>query len=372
MNPSVSIVRCKEYDRDLVQRTVRQSVDLLGGIAAFIRPGSKVLVKPNLLMAKPPESGITTHPEVVRALVKILKEIGCEIFLGDGPSVWGSKPENVDDVYDKTGMRSLAEEEGINLVKFTRHRWRDKFSLTTWLDDCDYLISMPKFKSHCFTTLTGAVKNLYGLLSESSKTEVHKKYITPVVFSGILADIYTCAKPALTIVDGIVAMEGDGPGSGGKLRNSGVLIAGSDCVAIDSILASIMGLKPNDILTIKEASLRGLGVSDIAAIRICGEELKDVTGKRFRLPVTSISNMIPGPLLEVLKKLIRSYPKFNYAKCISCGVCIEVCPQKVIAMKAKRPVIDYSKCIRCFCCHESCPNSAIGIKKSLFSKIIGI
>jgi len=371
MNPSVSIVRCKEYDPELVQRAVKRSVDLLGGISVFIRPGSKVLVKPNLLLAQPPEAGVTTHPEVVRAIVKILKEIECGVFLGDGPNVWGGKPENVDDVYDKTGMRALAQQEGINLVKFSRHRWRDKFSLTTWLDDCDYLVSIPKFKTHCFTTLTGAVKNLYGLLSGPSKTEVHKKYITPVVFSGILTEIYSCVRPAFTIVDGIVAMEGDGP-SGGKLRNSGVLISGPDCVAIDSILALIMGLKPNDISTIKEASRRGLGISDTASIRTYGEKLEDVIGKRFKLPATSIGNMIPGPLLEILKKFIRSYLEFNYAKCTACGVCIEVCPQKIISLKTGRPVIDNSKCINCFCCHESCPSSAIDIKKGLLSKILGI
>lgn len=372
MNSSVSIISCKEYDSAQVQVAVRKAVDLLGGISVFIRPGSKVLVKPNLLLAQPPEVGVTTHPEVVRAVVKILKEIGCEVFLGDGPGVWGNKPENVDQVYDNTGMRALAQQEGINLVKFSRHRWRDKFTLTTWLDECDYLVSIPKFKTHCFTTLTGAVKNLYGLLSGPSKTEVHKKYISPSVFAGVLAEIYACSRPAFTIIDGIVAMEGDGPGTGGKLRNSGVLIAGCDCVAIDSILALIMGLKPNDILSTKETSLRGLGVSDIASIRTYGEKLEDVVGKRFKLPATSISKMIPAPLLEILKKFIRSYPKFDYAKCTACGVCIEVCPQKIISLKTGRPVIDCSKCIHCFCCQESCPNGAIKIKKSLLSKIIGL
>jgi len=372
MNSSVAIARCDNYDPAQVSAAVKRAVDLTGGIGAFVRPGSKVLVKPNLLMAQPPEAGITTHPEVVRAVVRLLKELGCKIFIGDGPSVWGSKPENVDDVYDKSGIRTLAREEGINLVKFSRHRWREKFPLSCWLDDCDYLVSIPKFKTHCFTILTGAIKNLYGLVSGPSKTELHKQYITPVGFAGILADIYAVVRPALTIVDGIMAMEGDGPGTGGKLRNSGVLIAGNDCVAIDSILALIMGLKPDDILSTKEASGRDLGVSDIASIRIHGEKLADVTGKHFMLPTGSVARIIPQVILGIFKRFIRSHPKINYNNCADCRICIEVCPQDIIKVKAGRPVIDYSGCVHCFCCQESCPNAAIKIKKSFLAKLIGL
>ncbi|TRZ95453.1 DUF362 domain-containing protein [bacterium] len=372
MSPSVAIVRCNNYDPAQVLAAMKRVMDLSGGISAFIRPQSKVLVKPNLLMAQPPEAGITTHPEVVRAVVQILKEIGCEVFIGDGPSVWGSKPENVDEVYDKTGIRALAQEEGVDLVKFTRHRWREKFPLTTWLDECDYLVSIPKFKTHCFTILTGAIKNLYGLVSGPSKTELHKKYITPADFAGIITDIYAVVRPALTIVDGIVAMEGDGPGTGGKLRNSGVLIAGNDCVAIDSILALIMGLKPNDILTIKEASGRNLGVSDIASIQIHGEKLAALIGKHFKLPTGSLSRIIPKAILEIIKRLIRSHPEINYNNCADCRICIEVCPQGIIKVKAGRPVIDYSGCTNCFCCLESCPNAAIKIKKSFLAKLLGL
>jgi uncharacterized protein (DUF362 family)/Pyruvate/2-oxoacid:ferredoxin oxidoreductase delta subunit len=372
MSPSVAIVKCNNYDSAQVFSAIKRVVDLAGGITAFIRPQSKVLVKPNLLMAQLPEAGITTHPEVVRAVVKILKEIGCEVFIGDGPSVWGSKPENVDEVYEKSGIKALAQEEGVNLVKFSRHRWREKFPLTTWLDECNYLVSIPKFKTHCFTVLTGAIKNLYGLVSGSAKTELHKKYITQAGFAGILVDIYALVRPALTIVDAIVAMEGEGPGTGGKLRNSGVLIAGNDGVAIDSVLALMMGVKPNDILTIKEASKRNLGVADIASILILGEKLADLTGKHFKLPRGSVSKIIPQAILEIFKRFIRSHPQISYNNCADCRICIEICPQEIIKVKAGRPVIDYSGCVHCFCCQESCPNAAIKIKKSFLARLLGL
>jgi len=293
MNAKVSIVKCNSYAPSLVQGKVRDAVSLIGGISGFIRPGAKVLVKPNLLMAKEPESGIDTHPEVVRAVVKILKDINCKIFLGDGPSVWGSQAENVDNVYARSGIKKISEEEGVELVKFENKRWREKFPLTTWLDNCDYLVNVPKFKTHNLTLLTGAIKNLFGLVWGTHKTELHKNYFEISDFTKILVDIFEEAKPALTIVDGIVALEGDGPATSGKPRQTGLVLASSDCVALDSIMAAIMGLKPLDITTTKEAAKRGLGVSDLSAIAILGEKLENIKGRPFILPSTASKIKIP-------------------------------------------------------------------------------
>ncbi len=372
MNSKISIVRCKSYEPALVFAAAKKAIDLIGGIASFVKPQSKVLVKPNLLMAKEPEFGIDTHPEVVRAVVRILKGINCKIFLGDGPSVWGNQIENVDEVYEKSGMKKVSQEEGIELVEFDKRRWRGKFPLTTWLDECDYLVSVPKFKTHDFTILTGAIKNLFGLVPGTYKTELHKNYSAPEDFAKILVDIYAETKPALTIVDGIVAMEGDGPATGGKARNTGLLFAGFDCVALDSILALMMGLLPQDILTTKEAAERGLGISDTNAIQVLGERLEEVIEVPFKLPGTSLKRKIPRPIIEIAKKLIRFYPKVDHHNCILCGACVDACPNKVISIKLKRVVIDYAKCISCFCCQEACPASAIKVKKSLLAKIIGL
>lgn len=372
MNSQISIVKCKSYEPGLVQEATRRAIDLIGGITNFIKPQTKVLVKPNLLMAKEPESGIDTHPEVVRAAVRILKEINCQIYIGDGPSVWGGYAKDVDEVYEKSGIKQIAEEEGISLVKFDKRRWRGKFPLTTWLDECDFLISIAKFKTHDLMTLTAAVKNIFGLIPGTYKTELHKMYFEAGDFAKILVDIYQEARPALTIVDGIVAMEGDGPGSGGKLRNTGLLLAGNDAVALDSILALIMGLKPQDILSTKEAAQRGLGVCDIQSISIKGERLEDVIASSFRLPSTSLKTKIPRPIVEILKKFIRFYPVVQQNNCILCSACIQACPNKIISIKNKRIIFDYSGCIACFCCQEACPASAIKVKKSILAKMMGL
>jgi uncharacterized protein (DUF362 family)/NAD-dependent dihydropyrimidine dehydrogenase PreA subunit len=373
MGSTVAVVKGKDYSPGVVEQATRQAINLLGGIERFIRPGSRVLLKPNLLMAKEPSAGITTHPEVIRAIAKILKTINCQLFIGDGPSVWGNQIENVDEVYQRTGVKEVAQEQGIQIVKFEKSRWRGNFPLTTWLDDCDCFISIPKFKTHDFTILTAAVKNLFGLVPGIHKTELHKKYSTKEGFARTLVDIYQQAKPVLTVVDGIVAMEGDGPASGGKLRDDvGLLLAGSDCVAIDSILALIMGIKPSDILTNKEAAQRELGTADIRSINILGERLEDVRVEPFKLPATSIIHRLPQPIINSVKGLIRFYPKIIQYNCDLCSACIRACPEKIINIKNKHIVIDYSRCIYCFCCQEACPNAAITIKRSLFAKLLGL
>ncbi len=370
---NVSIIKCRSYDSDLVQEAVRKAIDLIGGILNFIKPQSTVLVKPNLLMAKEPEFGIDTHPEVVRAVIKILKEINCKIFVGDGPSVWGRQIENLDDeVYVRSGIKRICGEEAVALVKFDKKRMREKFPLTTWLDTCDYLVNIPKFKTHDLTLLTGAIKNLFGLVSGTFKTELHKNYFDQNEFSKILVDIYQEAKPALTVVDGIVAMEGGGPATSGKLRNLNLLLAGSDCVALDSVMAQIMGVRPLDVLTTKEAAKRGLGVADIKSISIAGERLEEVIGEPFLLPTTSIKKKLPKPIVNLAKKLIKYYPCVERDNCIQCAACIDACPNKAIRMKDKHIAFDYSKCIACFCCQEACPASAIKVKKSFFAKLIGL
>jgi uncharacterized protein (DUF362 family)/ferredoxin-like protein FixX len=372
MNSKISIVKCKDYTPVLVQEATGKAIDLIGGISNFIKPQSRVLVKPNLLMAKPPEFGIDTHPEVVRSVIKILKEINCSILVGDGPSVWGNQIKNVDEVYRRSGIEGVCEEERVTLVKFDKRRWRKKFPLTTVLDECDYLVSLPKFKTHDFTILTAAIKNLFGLVSGTYKTELHKKYSYPASFADILVDIYEEARPVLNIIDAIIAMEGDGPGTGGKLRNTGLLLAGADAVALDSVLALIMGLAPCDILSTKIASERGLGVADINSIQILGEKLEEVIGGPFKLPSTSITHRLPRPVIELAKKLIRFYPKLNHKNCILCEACIKACPSKVISIKSNGIVIDYSGCISCFCCQEACPSNAIKVKKSVLAKLVGL
>jgi uncharacterized protein (DUF362 family)/NAD-dependent dihydropyrimidine dehydrogenase PreA subunit len=373
MNSQVSIIKCRDYNPELVLGSVKRAIDLLGGITDFVKPRSKVLVKPNLLMAKGPESGIVTHPEVLRAVIIVLKEINCKILVGDGPSVWGNQIEDVTDVYRLSGVSKICEEEGVELVRFDKRRMRKKFPLTTYLDECDHLVSIPKFKTHEFTLLSGAIKNLFGLVSGTFKTELHKNYFDLRDFSRILVDILEEVRPSLTIVDGIVALEGDGPATSGKVRELGLILAGRDCVAIDVVMAKIMNIKPFDVLSTKDAAARGLGAGDINFIEILGEKLSDVIEELFLLPSSStIRKKVPKPIIALVKKFVRYYPEAVPSKCIRCAACIKICPNKCITMKKNGVYFDYKECIACFCCQEVCPEAAIRVKKSFLAKIIGL
>ncbi len=373
MKSKVSIIRCPDYDSGKVEKSLRQAIELLGGIKGFIKPASRVLLKPNLLMAKEPHYGITTHPEVVRAVARILKEINCRLILGDGPSVWGGYIEDVGQVYQRTGMKQVCAEEGIQLVNFDKRRMREKFPLAARLDECDYVVNLPKLKTHDFTVMTAAIKNLFGLVPGTFKTELHKNYFQPDDFAAILVDIFQEVRPAITVVDAVTALEGEGPGTSGEPTQTGLIMASCDCVALDSVSAVLLGLKPDDILSTREAARRGLGVSDLNAIEILGESLSSLRGRGFKLPPTgSLIRKIPRPLINLARKLIKYYPACLREKCIKCGACVKICPGKAIKMVEQGIIFDYSKCIACFCCEETCPQAAIHLKKSLLAKAIGL
>ncbi len=372
-NTKVAIVKCNSYQGKIVEQAIRNTLSLLGGITCFVKPQSRVLLKPNLLMSKEPEYGITTHPEVVRAVIHVLKEINCKIVIGDGPSVWGKFLENLDEVYSITGIRKVCQEEGVQLISFDKRRMRNKFPLTVALDECDYLINLPKFKTHEFTLISGAIKNLFGLVSGTYKTELHKNYFQPSEFAKILVDIYEEAHPALTIIDGILAMEGDGPATSGKTRNLNLLLGGSDCVALDTVMAKIMGITDSEVLSTKEAALRGLGQSQLGKIKIEGQDLEKLNIRPFILPKAWLKIVnLPKSIQGLIKALIKYYPYSLASKCSRCGHCVGVCPSKCITLLKDGIRFDYSKCIACFCCQESCPEAAISVKKSILAKLIGL
>ena len=186
-------------------------------------------------------------------------------------------------------------------------------------------------------------------------------------------DIYQEVKPALTIIDGILAMEGDGPATGGKTRQLNLLLAGSDCVALDTVMAKIMGINHYEVLTTKEAALRGLGENKINRIKIEGEDIDKLNIRPFILPKNSVKlTSLPPLLKKIFKSLIRYYPYSLRLKCTRCGHCLKVCPKSCIYLKKSGIKFDYNKCIACFCCQEACPAAAISVKKSMLAKFIGL
>lgn len=371
----VSIAKCRDYGRQAVNAALLKSVALLGGISSFVKPHSRVLVKPNLLMAKTfEEYAVCTHPEVIRAVVRMLKDAGSKVVIGDGPAAWGGHCDKVREVYEVTGVAAIAREEGVGLDDFAKNKWRGKFPLAAILDNVDHVISVPKFKTHSLTVLTAAVKNLYGLLKSSYKTKFHSDFFDPEEFAGVLVDIYEQVRPVLTIVDGIIAQEGNGPGTGGSRKEAGILVSSADAVALDSVLAFIMGIQPHDVPSTRIAAERKLGVMSIRDIEVLGDSLDSVAISPFELADSTVINFLPRPLSRIIGRLISFRPQVIKEKCRKCSSCIKGCPEGVMyyGKNGSRIIIDYKKCIRCFCCQEICPWEAIRTRKSWLARMIGL
>jgi uncharacterized protein (DUF362 family) len=362
----VSLAKCGNYDPDKVFDAVKKCVGLVGGIEVFVRKGTRVLVKPNLLSAREPAEAVDTHPEVVRAVVRLVKEAGGVPLIGDSPGGYGS---NIEEIFDKSGMRAMAREEGVELVRFTASKFVDGIPFTRYLFDCDSIISVPKLKTHGITVLTAGIKNMYGTVTGLYKAECHSKAPGCEDFAKVIAKVYSIAKPHLTVLDGIVAMEGDGPAAG-KTRGMNLIMASADAVAMDAVIAAIVGLEPFDILVTKEASRMGLGEADLGKIEIAGDNIGGFIAADFKLPQTTALKLIPKSMMNGIAGLIKFKPYIDIDICTRCNLCKITCPVSAIEIERDRCKIDYKKCIRCMCCHEVCPYKAISIKRNILTKLV--
>jgi uncharacterized protein (DUF362 family)/Pyruvate/2-oxoacid:ferredoxin oxidoreductase delta subunit len=362
----VAIIRCGNYDTSRVYDAVKRGLDLLGGISAYIRPGMKVLLKPNLLSERAPEDGVDTHPEVVRAVARLVKGAGAIPYIGDSPGGYG---ENIKEVFERSGMKRIADEEGLELKRFTASKFVDGIPISRQIFDSDRVISIPKFKTHSITVLTAAIKNMFGAVVGLYKAECHSRAPREEDLAGIMAKVYSIARPHLTILDGIVAMEGDGPSSG-SLRSMNFIMAGDDALAIDSCLARIMGVEPLDILVTKKAYEAKLGEADMSKIEVMGDGLDSFVAEDFKLPQTTPLKFLPKSIITIIASLIRFKPHIDSRICKRCNLCKIACPVSCIEIGPKSCKIDYKICSRCLCCHEVCPYRAISIKRNFLAKIV--
>ena len=362
----VAISRCEDYDGTNVAEAVKKAISFLGGIGSFVRPGMKVLLKPNMLSPHPPEDAVTTHPEVIRAVVRLVKEAGAVVSLGDAPGGYG---HNIDEILEKSGIRKVVEEEGVEVKKFTLSKLVEGIPISRHVLESDLVISMPKFKTHSITVITAAVKNMFGAVVGLYKAECHSRAPREEDFSKIMAKVFSIVKPQLTIVDGVMGMEGDGPASG-IVRKMNLIMAGADAVAIDACIAKIIGLEPLDVIVTKEAYKAGLGEADLAYIETVGDDINDFIVKDFKLPQTTPLKFMPKSVVSSVMSLIRFKPFIDTGLCKRCNLCKVTCPVDCITIEKDNCAIDYNKCIRCLCCHEVCPYKAISIKRNMLTKMI--
>jgi len=380
----VSILKCEDYDQEKVDKVVRESVELIGGLGDIIHPKDKVLLKVNMLNADPPEKAVTTHPAIVKAAIRLVKRAGGVPFVGDASGV-AYTHKDAEIAWQKTGLKKAAEEEGAEVINFRevkeinnpKNRKVPTLHIAKEVLDADVVISLPKLKTHSFALFTGAIKNLYGTIPGFRKKELHAKVPKPKDFAELVVDILSVVYPKLSIMDGIVGMEGNGPAAGPP-RKIGVILASRDPVAVDAVASSIIGYHPFDIDIIKAAYRRGLGEARLERIDIRGASLDEVRIEDFELisNINTLLNRLPGFVLAIGKLLapyfLKVEPEVNREKCKGCQVCVKHCPTEAMRLASSYAKIDKKKCIKCFCCQEFCPHRAVEIKYNWLAKRLKI
>jgi len=374
----VVLVKCDDYQENKVVEAVKKGFPLLSELTQLIKPRDRILLKVNMLRAAKPEEAVTTHPQVLKAIIHILQDLRAIPFIGDSPGNYMESPQRA---WEVTGFQEVARQTGAKIVsleksgilekEYPEGRWIKKFHFSSPVFDYKMIINLPKLKTHNLTLFTGAIKNMLGTISGFHKARYHVAAPRPENFAEILVDIYSQVVPSLTVMDAIVGMEGNGP-SAGNPRKIGALLFSFDGVALDAVASALIGYHPLEIDTTRIAAERGIGVAHWEEIKILGSAWEELLVENFQLIKTPyrILQSIPSFLNPVLRRLAtfttRIYPFPIKDKCTSCEVCLQNCPVEAIRMHQGFPVIEYPKCIRCYCCSELCPYRAIEFRRRWF------
>lgn len=370
MNSTVALQLCKEYDFDKVYASVKQLFEL---VPPPDFKGKTVLLKPNILYPKKPETAVCTHPVVVGAVVKAFIEGGAgRVMVGESPAI-----ANPTSAAKSIGMYDQVINNGGEWVEFKEHTVVKceqgvvvkQFNFASQILEADLVVSLCKLKTHQFMTYTGAMKNLFGLIIGLEKAQQHYRFPKKEDFGNFLADLNIAANPGYAIMDAIVGMEGPGgPGNGDPIQ-LGFLAASTNLLALDWECASLVGYNPHTIVYLEQALKRGLWLNSEKDIKTVGASEKDCRCTSFKIvkeASPTLQKMVPGWLNFIATKVFIKTPHIASDKCKKCGRCKEICPPQIIEMTGKNgcaQLSDKNKCQHCFCCHEVCPFDAIKLKR---------
>lgn len=378
MSVQVALSRCENYDEHQVYQSVAEAVENAGGLSGLKGLGKKVLLKTNLLFGAAPDKAATTHPAVVAAAVRLFQEAGFDVQVGDSPGI-----ESTLFAAKKAGIADVCEKLGVPLADFGEAVEREnpegkivkRFQIAKAAAGADIIVSLPKLKTHGMMYYTGAMKNLFGTVVGLQKAQFHMRYPDRTRFAEMIVDLNLCLKPSFAIMDGIVAMEGQGP-TNGTPKKVGAVLASSDVLALDLTASRLIGYDPRSIPILSRALARKNSpwVQSIDQIEIKGEKIDDLRPESFnKIRIVSdigfIKELLPAPVFGFIRDLVVARPVFKASKCIRCGRCVKICPAQALTLdlqKGKAPAVDYNQCIRCYCCDEVCPEKAIGLKRILF------
>ena len=370
MRNRVWLAQCPDYGQSLEEK-IEKAFDALQ-VWDKIRPGMRVVLKPNLVMSSKPEQAIITHPAFTAAVGKCVQKAGGRVVIAESPG-GPYTPAAMKAMFRATGYRDMAEACGFTLytdcksreVTLPQAKRCRELSVVEPFLDRDYLINLPKLKTHSMVGFSGAVKNLFGTVPGLQKPELHCRFPEREPFSEMLCDLCHFLGPDLSLMDGIWAMEGNGP-TGGQRRDLHVIAGSESPWALDVAAASLVGLEPEKITMLWEGHERGYGPLDLSELELVGDPMETLLAPDFlkaQASSTDFIDRLPKFLRPAAKKLATPYPRIDKKRCVGCGKCAESCPQHTISLREGKAVIRYQNCIRCFCCHEMCPKHVVQIKR---------
>jgi uncharacterized protein (DUF362 family)/Pyruvate/2-oxoacid:ferredoxin oxidoreductase delta subunit len=346
--------RCDGYDPVELRRFLNRAFTEVG----LTFDQCRVLLKPNLLSGKSPHKAVNTHPQLVRVLGEIFLEKGCDVCVGDSPGY-----ESTEKALKNSGILSVVRELGLKVATFDKKIIKKSHGISPYREfllgeepaSFDLIVNIPKLKTHAMMGLTLGVKNMFGFVPRFEKAKWHLRAGRDAfLFAGILIDIYRLVNPSITILDGVLGMDEDGP-SGGRPRELGVIAVSRDAIALDAFIEESLAL-PQHLPLMALALEKGL----VEKAQIVDFGMPSI--QNFMLPKTmDVGWNLPGAVRNTMKMLFVRKPKCAEGLCKRCGVCREVCPASAIRTDEEFPIFDYKKCIRCYCCQELCPHGAIRV-----------
>ncbi|MCM8711348.1 DUF362 domain-containing protein [Clostridium sp. SYSU_GA19001] len=381
----VALLKCSDYNVELIEKTLRNGFELLGGdsyLRKLIPHGSSVLLKPNMLSIEQAGSPVITHYAVFEAVIRIIKDYSSNISFGDSPGFGDPRK-----AAEKSGLMAVANKFGVKFEDFkeTIHVKLDNSILCKSWDvakapyEADVVISLPKLKTHAMAYFTGAIKNQFGCISGTQKAGWHTRMPDANNFCKMLLDLNTLIGTSFAILDGIIAMEGNGPKNGNPHKMD-TIIMGESLSAVDSVAVRLIGYNnPLDTPTLKEVYDNKWGAVLEEEIEVVGETISSMKAENFKLSRKGGTFHFSSPAVSrFLSGMLAPSPSLIEDKCIGCKRCEEVCPEKgkVIKMVEKnnklKPVWEMKNCIRCFCCQELCPAGAIETRNTTLGKLLGM
>ena len=367
-----SIIKTENYDEELLYNTVCRHFEILE-VEKDLNPEIRVVIKPNFVMACRPEMAATTHPMLIKAVVRWLKAHGIKNIIIAESSGGLYTAEHLKKIYNVCGVAGLGFDEALNFDTGSRSVntqpgfANGSFNVINPICEADYIINMPKIKTHGMVGFSCGMKNLFGVIPGLEKPQLHYRWPDIEDFSKMIFELDRIIAPQITLVDAVEGMEGNGP-TGGDKKYLGYTFAARDMYTQDWYIAGCIGLNQEDIVMLRQA--KDAGFIKPEEIEIIGDKME--ASVSFVLPdskrldfVDRVPGFLSRPAGFVMKKLLKSYPKVDTDLCVGCGKCAESCPPNIIKIKNRKAVFTRKGCISCFCCQEMCPMKAISVKKAL-------